>query len=652
VRANARTLSFWEKSMANRQNLLMTPELLTRKRAEMLTDTSYPGRWKSLTRAAGNAMVETSREWLPTLAAMSLLTDDPKWVARAEVLLQPVFTSGLSIITPDRGKPVGSEVFQLALTYNWLHDRLTPATVASLRATLEAWGQWIWPETNPARVGAWGIDAPWNNYYYEFLRGSWLAGLVLYGDSPVGDVLLNLAQKRWVDRAYPWLTQFCAGGYHVEGTNYGLGCLVSILQSVMANGTVLGVPSVMTFPNEAMQATFQTTTPGMGAKAPMGDQASSYPALHSDTDRLAVLMMATFGRQPGMCRYWLDNLVRDRCKRAQSFWFEYLYYPSHVAWDSYKTPENLYYSAPGPGYISRRSGWEKDAIQLQIVCGPKFSDHQDDAGTVVIARGNDWLAGHAKIWSASGLQKTAMFVNLPTVDGRPQNNQGDKTAMVTLRENTEDHLLVQMDLGRAYDYDTGGGHFIRPLKSFRRTVYYRLPNIVFIHDRIEKTNPNSGVAWNLNHHMPAPISGHSMTITEGQSQANVELIGNYPIVSQPLSLGKDSAGKAITSSQMTSMVTSMDAGQPVDEFLCVYQIGPTGTIPLTVVPTPGGARVGDDEVIFNIDGTVQYVDHRISPRDKALTILAKATRTWEDLGGEASALDVISAARWLVDLTK
>jgi hypothetical protein len=65
-------------------------------------------------------MTESSREWLPTLAAMSLLTDEPKYAARAEVLLASAVNSGYTLISADRGKPVGQEVLQLAIAYDWI----------------------------------------------------------------------------------------------------------------------------------------------------------------------------------------------------------------------------------------------------------------------------------------------------------------------------------------------------------------------------------------------------------------------------------------------------------------------------------------------------------------------------------------------------
>jgi hypothetical protein len=304
------------------KRLLMTPDLLARKRAEMLTDTAYEGRWRSLKRVAeSNAMTESSREWLPTLAAMSLLTDEPKYAARAEVLLASAVNSGYTLISADRGKPVGQEVFQLAIAYDWLGDRLSPDMLARVGATLAAWGKWIWPETNFARAGAWGIDAPWDNYWMSFLTGSWLAGLAL-GD----DALINLSRQKW-QRGLAWILEHELGGFLVEGSTYGSGSLLALLQTLCANKTATGEELHPWF-QSALSATFQLTTPGMGAKLPYGDAASDYKGVHSDTDRFSALLMAQFGGRADDAKAWLDGISRNRSKRAQSLWFEYAYYPS------------------------------------------------------------------------------------------------------------------------------------------------------------------------------------------------------------------------------------------------------------------------------------------------------------------------------------
>ncbi len=595
----------------------MSPELLVRKKAETLIDTSYEGRWRSLQRAASNALTETSREWLPTLATMSLLTDDPKWAAKATQTLTAIVGSGLSLITPDRGKPVGQETFQLALAYDFMHDRISPPLVAGVQATLRAWGNWVWPETNPARAGAWGVENPADNYFWEFVRATWLAGLALDDAA-----LIALSRQKW-QKGLTWLQEHEPAGVFAEGSNYGIGSLVSILQALCSNFTATG-EAVPDWCRGALWAMFEMTSPGMGAKTPWGDQASSYPAVQSDTDRFAALMMATFGSLPGPARYWLDNIARNRSKRAQSFWFEFMMYPSHIPPVTYQNPDAIVYADSGTGYVSTRSGWEKDAIQVQVMCGPTFSTHQDACGTFVVCRGNDWLIGHAKQWSASGLQHGAEFVNCISVDGRGQDNMLDKTAYVLQSVDKAGYTLWQIEGGQAYDYSLSSSNRIHPLKSWRRTLMYVKPDILFVHDRVEKAKATSSVVWNLNHHQTiVPGENGWITIKEGASEARVtQMIPNAPISLTPLALGPAAA----VSSWKTSLAPP--PGQLVDEFLVVFQFGPAGFTPLPVTKTALGAMVGDDEFTITPEGVVALVDHRVSPRDLALGDLLDASEDW------------------------
>lgn len=633
--------------------ILMTADLLAKKKAGTLTDTAFNGRWRTLKGAAGNALTENSREWLPTLAAMSLLTDDPKWVARAEVLLGSLPAKGTTPIEGDRGKAVGAEVFQLAIAYDWLHDRLQPALLLQLQSVLEKWGQWIWPETNPTRATAWQIDAPWSNYYWEYMRACWLAGLALEGDSPVGDTLLNLARNRWTMRALPWLTEHAPAGYMAEGSNYGAGSLVSLLECVYADRTARGF-AIAPWVQEAFETVIQMTSPGMGIKAAFGDQSSAYKGVHSDTDRMIGLLMATFGGAAGQARWWLDSIARNRSKRAQELMWDYLFYPSDTPPFTNYAPPIFRYDA-GAGYVSTRGGPERDAVQVQVVCGPTVSgDHMDAAGTLIVTRGNDPLIDHAKRWSASGLQHGAEYVNLPTVDGRGQNNQADQTARITKAEDTERTTLIQMDLGQAYNYDIGGAQatrFIKPLKSFRRTLLFLRPGILFVHDQIEKNNPASIVAWHLNHHQGLISAGQGgFMVKEAASELHVKALA--PDV--PLSLNSVNLGSGGTiSSWKTSIIPTI--GNAADEFLCAFQFGPTGFVPLPVTKTALGAQVGDDEFTIDASGNVALVDHRISPREAALEALWARMGEWQHGLGpdeETEIQAVVEAAQRLLSVVQ
>jgi hypothetical protein len=301
------------------------------------------------------------------------------------------------------------------------------------------------------------------------------------------------------------------------------------------------------------------------------------------------------------------------------------------------------------GFMSSRSGPEKDAVQVSAVCGPTFSTHQDACGTFVIVKGNDFLVGHAKQWEASGLHHGAEFVNCPLVDGRGQDNMQDRTAHVTHVDDNEKRTIWQMEAGQAYDFSVTSSNRIKPLKSWRRSIVFLKPGVVIVHDRIEKNDPKSVVTLPINTHKAlVPVSGYLAAI-EGSSALYVSQVNPLgPPLLKSLPLGP---GGAVSSFQT---IFQNPPGQPVDEFLMVYQVGANGFVPLPVAATDQGVEIGDDEFIFLPDGTVEYTDHRISPLDQALFELhnhcVEWDQLWEELDPHADtvAQAVIKSARALI----
>jgi hypothetical protein len=301
------------------------------------------------------------------------------------------------------------------------------------------------------------------------------------------------------------------------------------------------------------------------------------------------------------------------------------------------------------GFMSSRSGPEKDAVQVSAVCGPTFSTHQDACGTFVIVKGNDFLAGHAKQWETSGLHHGAEFVNCPLVDGRGQDNMQDRTAHVTHVDDNEKRTIWQMEAGQAYDFSVTSSNRIKPLKGWRRSIVFLKPGVVIVHDRIEKNDPKSVVTLPINTHKALVPAALGLGLIEGNSALYVDPVGPLgPVAIQPLKLGP---GGAISSYQAA---WQNPPGQPVDEFLMVYQVGANGFVPFGVERTEGGVLVGEDEFIFLPDGTVEYTDHRISPLDQALFELhnhcVEWDQLWEELDPKADTVAeaVIKSARALI----
>lgn len=306
------------------------------------------------------------------------------------------------------------------------------------------------------------------------------------------------------------------------------------------------------------------------------------------------------------------------------------------------TDQPTFYFAPGAGYMSSRSSWDKDAVQVQAVCGKTWSTHQDAAGTFTLCRGGDWLVGHAKQWSASGIQHGAEFTNCLTIDGRGQDNMQDRTARVTFVDDNAKRMIWQMEAGQAYDYSVTSSNRIKPLKSWRRTLVFLKPGVLIVHDRVEKNDPKSVVMLPINTHR---VFNAQLGLTEGGSDLYMTAVKpNGTPAMRGMLLG---SGGALSSYQT---IFQNPLGQAVDEFLMVYQVGASGFVPLPVTRTGSAARVGDDEAIFHEDGTVEMVDHRVIPSVEAMWSLWRAVEKWADTEADSDIPAAVAAAKHLLEV--
>lgn len=120
------------------------------------------------------------------------LSKDPKYILQAIRMVDMLVTSeasrisagGVPVIAGDSYLEVGQHMEQLALTYDYGYDRLTPAQ----RAAWEAYAQQtlynVWNHTKAQWGGVsrpwtgWSVSDPGNNYFYSFLKATQLGRLL------------------------------------------------------------------------------------------------------------------------------------------------------------------------------------------------------------------------------------------------------------------------------------------------------------------------------------------------------------------------------------------------------------------------------------------------------------------------------------------
>src|SRR6185369_17788334 len=109
----------------------------------------------------------------------------------------------------------------------------------------------------------------------------------------------------------------------------------------------------------------------------------------------------------------------------------------------------MFYSLPGLGIASSRSGWDKDAVQLIFQAGITTESHQDrNQGTFLIYR-NGWLAGCAKLGTRSGIAQEVDLHNCTQFGKNPQ-AWTQSGARIISQEDTPAYTFLLADLTAAY----------------------------------------------------------------------------------------------------------------------------------------------------------------------------------------------------------
>lgn len=134
-----------------------------------------------------------------------------------------------AVVAHDRYLYVGGEVGNVALVYDWCHERLTVQQRTRCLAYMNQAVSNVWhPET--ASWGGktfpwtgWSITNPSNNYYYSFLRATMLTGLATSGENTQADAWLQqFRQAKVQQELVPTFLRDLPGGGSREGTGYGV----------------------------------------------------------------------------------------------------------------------------------------------------------------------------------------------------------------------------------------------------------------------------------------------------------------------------------------------------------------------------------------------------------------------------------------------
>lgn len=608
VCAAARTPAHGYTVSAAHPRIWLTPSTLTQLRAQAAANSP---RWVALKNAVDSSSTPDWGVGIMNYALAYQVSGDPTYADKAIALMQISVNDGLNAITPDSGYQCRNLLPGMAVGYDWCYNRLTPAQRSQFQAQMEQWAEWVWPETNSSRSSAWGVDNPGNNYFHGFMF-TWMVGLALAGDSPKATSYIDLALQKWSSMVTPYLATTGAGGYLLEGTNYGTSSTRYMFWYLAAHTTATG-QNLLSAPGfswarDAVIARLYLTGPMMDRLYPGGDQARESSAALSDYDRTPMLV-AQASMDPttaGYAKWWLDHTNPNQNLWKFTQWEEFLWYQNSLTGIDYTQTLPTGYWSSGAGWLTSRSGWDTSATQVSMMVGPTLESHQDRAQNGFQIFRGEWLAISAKLTSHSGLIQEASANNSLTIGGNEQ-FYGQNTARVLHFADTPRYAYFSGQAASAYNKGS-----VNLMNDFRRDLLFLKPGIIVVFDHVDATDPTMVKRWHLNTLNDPTVGGNSYRTSAGGSN----LFGTT-LLPQGFSLSKQPQNNG-SSGQLTSWRIDVAAppGNNVDHFLNVLEAvsaSQTTPTPVSSVQTGRsslmGAKVGNQVVVFDVSpgsGAVAY----------------------------------------------
>jgi hypothetical protein len=595
----------------------MTPARLTQLRIQAAANTI---RWQRV-KAAADAQLKvgatTNASALPALCLAYLGSGNVQYAQRAGMLLTASTDSvTLVALRGDVGYPYRSLLPEITEGLDWCYAELTVAQRRHAATWLMDAADWVWPESNPSRKGAWAVADVANNYYWGFMMTGPAALAAAGDDTGRGAVSgrdrttyhQQLALNHWNSVVLPYLISDGVGGAGLEGTGYDIsGRIAQFADAFQTAGQAVATPWL----SQAVQWHLHYTMPGGLYFAPLGDQAriSNAPMyIYNRETMLTTIAAANAGSLlNSQVQRWLALIgqVPSSPGDVASAANELVYYDPTApsAADLSALPRS--YLAQGAGNFIYRQGWtDPSATVLVFESGPLRESHSsDDANGLMIWKGNFWISANANIYSHSGIQQATANYNNLTVGGNGQKNSYATNGGQIVGTQVSDALIVVR--GQARDAFGTDGH--RPVTDYLRTVAYLPRQDVFvIVDRATVTDPSQAKVWRWHMKDTPQVSGNTFRL---QNPAGTFRCFGSILSPVDAVLGLQSYTLGVTPGQVTSnaVTVTLPTGRASDVVVTVLQCTDALAAPFAPTATTTTSEtdvvVGTTHIVVPLDAT-------------------------------------------------
>jgi hypothetical protein len=514
----------------------------------------------------------------------------------------------------------------LAMGLDWLdgYAGMTPALEHQVESMLVRWSDYI-------QANGYFANSPSSNYGAAAYESEVMTALALNGrDSTNGPRLLADALAWRQNNLLPALqspTTSLAGGYWVEGWNYGNGAA----QALLIGSEALELAGQVTATAEHQWADqVMDNLAGEQSAAGLvydGGEVYQYPYHFNDKDLFYSLsVMCASAAERSYANYVIQNFPDSVFQAATPSDYRDLLFHDPSAPAAFWSSLPLADFASGTGLFAARSDWGTTPTWVAAQIGNLLpdTDHQFAPGQVEINRGADELLINADqveyVYGNESLApyQVSQFGNLVVVNDhgvyeRSPGNMGvwfgTPGVVDKAFEGTADHAYLYADYHAAYSPDTNPGSG-GPTSELTRQVLYVRPGYIFVFDRVTtlKSSFTKDLRW---HFANAPVvHGNSFVETAGSSKLFGQTFSTVPLTTHRKTLVARS-GPGSPSFRFQRLDTVPTKATTKVRFVTAFQVTPSTTKAmdksqhiLSTNSSMEGAQLGSQVVLFGRDGDV------------------------------------------------
>lgn len=575
----------------------MTPARIAHLRQQVTTNAPRWTRVRNLADgqvAKGSVVTGPDMNTIPDLCLAYLATGDARYAQRAGVLLSADAVES-NDLTYDSGYGVRFQLPLVTMGLDWCYDGLTVAQRRQAATWLMNRADWVWPETNPSRAGAWGTNNVDGNYWWGFMMTGPAALAAAGDDAGTGAVSGSdrpayhraLALAKWTTQVVPWMGAAGVGGAWLEGTNYESTWRVGAFADAFATS---GTPMDGTFLAQSLLWRLHSTMPDATHKVPFGAQPRASDATVYSYDRMAALYALPFA--PALAGPIYDWLDRIGGVPTTEFNETALLADELLRFDPAATPNrgvlpNGYYAA-GAGYGIYRQSWtDPSATVIAFESGPAIDQN---ANGLMIWKGSFWISASANLFSTSGVEGATEGYNNLTVGGQGQRSIAGNGGTMAPPEFSPTLVRFEGQAKASYGYQNEWVS-TRFVDDYRRVVtYLPIEDVIVVVDRATAKNPGDAKVWYWHSKHPAIIAGNTFTLRNpGGDQRCIGTVHHPTAVLGTRAYTLGGSPGSVTSHAVTVSMS----GNATDQVITIFQCG--APVPVTV--TPGVITVAGRAVI-------------------------------------------------------